>query len=137
MVSDLRTFAYKRCEIAAIFFFFSSANFALLTGFFWYRCYYLHRSRDSLSPICRIFTTEMLNITECVRIKKLGIYNFHTQNKSFRLNPHCFCHYPYPPSPIPQTNTINFRYVLHRIRPSLPPNKSALSATLFQPYTAY
>ena len=24
-------------------------------GYSWYRCYYLHRSRDSLSPVCRIF----------------------------------------------------------------------------------
>ena len=35
--------------------FFFLANFALLAGFFWYRCYYPHRSRDSLSPVCGIF----------------------------------------------------------------------------------
>ena len=32
-----------------------SANFALLAGFFCYWCYYPHWSRDSLSPVCRIF----------------------------------------------------------------------------------
>ena len=31
------------------------ANFALLAGFFWYWCYYPHRSRDALSPVCEIF----------------------------------------------------------------------------------
>ena len=35
-----------------------STNFALLAGFFWYRCYYLHLSRDSLSPVCGIFTKQ-------------------------------------------------------------------------------
>ena len=33
----------------------STTNFALLAGFFWYRCYYPHRSRDSLSLVCGIF----------------------------------------------------------------------------------
>ena len=32
-----------------------STNFALLAGFFWYRCYYPHWSRDALSPGCGIF----------------------------------------------------------------------------------
>ena len=32
-----------------------SANFALLAGFFWYLCYYPHRSRYALSPVCVIF----------------------------------------------------------------------------------
>ena len=31
------------------------ANFALLAGFIWYRCYYLHQLRDALSPLCGIF----------------------------------------------------------------------------------
>ena len=31
------------------------ANYALLAGFFWYRRYYPHWSRDALSPVCRIF----------------------------------------------------------------------------------
>ena len=35
--------------------FFSSANFALLSGIFWYWCYYPHWSRDSLFPVCDIF----------------------------------------------------------------------------------
>ena len=34
---------------------FFSLNFALLAGFFWYQCYYAHRSRDTLSPVCRIY----------------------------------------------------------------------------------
>ena len=32
-----------------------SVNFALLAEFFWYWCYYPHRSRDALSPVCGIF----------------------------------------------------------------------------------
>ena len=31
------------------------ANFALISGFFWYWCYHPHRSRDALSPACGIF----------------------------------------------------------------------------------
>ena len=27
-------------------------------GTFWYQCYYPHQSRDSVSPICRIFFIE-------------------------------------------------------------------------------
>ena len=34
------------------------ANFAILAGFFWYCCYYLHRLRDALSPVCEIFITK-------------------------------------------------------------------------------
>ena len=44
-------FAYKECKINAqkkVFF----SNFALLAGFFWYRCYYPHRLRNALSPVC-------------------------------------------------------------------------------------
>ena len=55
MVSDLKTFTQKGCKIAAlkkVFF----GNFVLLSRVFWYWCYYLHRSRDSLSPVSRIFT---------------------------------------------------------------------------------
>ena len=55
MVSDLKTFAHKGCKIAAQFFFVFSANFDLLAGFFWYRCYYPHRSRELVSPVCGIF----------------------------------------------------------------------------------
>ena len=39
------------------------ANFALLAGFFWYRCYYSHRSRFALSPICGIFWRKLHFIT--------------------------------------------------------------------------
>ena len=49
-----KTFAFKWCKITAqkgIF----SANFALIAGFFWYRCYYPHRLRDALTPVCGIF----------------------------------------------------------------------------------
>ena len=55
MVSDLKTFARKGCKIAAKKKFVFSANFAVLAGFFWYQCYYLHRSRDSLYPVWGIF----------------------------------------------------------------------------------
>ena len=56
MVSDLKTSAHKGCKIAAQKKFFFPANFAFLAGFFWYRrCYYPRRSRDSLSPVCGIF----------------------------------------------------------------------------------
>ena len=36
-------------------FFCFSANFVFLAGFFWYWSYYLHRTRDSLSPIFGLF----------------------------------------------------------------------------------
>ena len=36
-----------------IFIFF--CEFCLTSRIFWYRCYYLHRSRDALSPVCGIF----------------------------------------------------------------------------------
>ena len=49
-----KTFAYKECKIAPQKSLFFSAHFALLAGFFWYRCYYPHRSRDALSPVCGI-----------------------------------------------------------------------------------
>ena len=45
MVSDFNTFAHKGCKIATQFFSFFS----------WYLCYYPQRSRDALSPVCRIF----------------------------------------------------------------------------------
>ena len=38
-------------------FFLFSANFALLAGFIWYWCYYLHWSRDPLSLVCGIFSS--------------------------------------------------------------------------------
>ena len=53
-VSDLKILAHKGCKIAAQKIF--STKFALLAGFFCYRCYYPHRSRDALSPIWGIFT---------------------------------------------------------------------------------
>ena len=56
MVSHLKTFAQKGCKIAAEKKEENkSADFALLEGYFWYRCYYPHRSRDALSPVCGIF----------------------------------------------------------------------------------
>ena len=33
------------------------ANFALLANFFWFWCYYAHRSGDALSPVCGILFT--------------------------------------------------------------------------------
>ena len=53
-VSDLKSFAHKRCKIAAQkskFF----GDFCLPSRIFWYRCYDPHWSRDSLSSVCRIF----------------------------------------------------------------------------------
>ena len=49
-----KTFDYKGCKTTAHFFL--SADFALLTGLFWYQCYYPHRSRDALSPVCGFFS---------------------------------------------------------------------------------
>ena len=54
MVSDLKTFAHIGCKINVETKIVFSATFALLAGFFWYQCYYPHRSRDSLSPVCGI-----------------------------------------------------------------------------------
>ena len=42
------------------FFFFFVANFASLAGFFWYPCYYPHRSRYALCPVCGIFKASAL-----------------------------------------------------------------------------
>ena len=39
------------------------ANFALLAEFFWYWCYYPHRSRKALSPVCWIFFENMQNLS--------------------------------------------------------------------------
>ena len=50
MVSDLKTLAYKGCKIA-VQKKFVLANLALGSGFFGYRCYQPHRSRDALSPV--------------------------------------------------------------------------------------
>ena len=54
MVSDLQTFAHKGFKISALkkFLF---GQFLPKYQNFWYRCYYPHRSRDSLSPVCGIF----------------------------------------------------------------------------------
>ena len=44
-------------------------KFALLAGFLWYRCYYPHWSRDSLSPICgsiHFFMCKNLSITKFI-----------------------------------------------------------------------
>ena len=49
VVSDLNTFAHKGCKIAAHKKVLFLTNFALLAGFFWYWCYFPHRSRDALS----------------------------------------------------------------------------------------
>ena len=48
-------FSQKWSKIAAQKKIIFLANFALPAGFFWYWCYYRHRSRDSLSHVCRIF----------------------------------------------------------------------------------
>ena len=55
MVSDLNNLAHKGCKIATQKKVRFSTNFALLAGFFWYQCYYPHRSRDALSPVRGIF----------------------------------------------------------------------------------
>ena len=43
--------------------------FALLAGLFWYRCYYPHRLRDALSPVCWIFFWKKVKtVLFCARI---------------------------------------------------------------------
>ena len=81
MVSDLKTFAHKGCKIAGQQKVSFLANFALLAGFFWYRCYYPHQSRDSLSPVCGIFLFSFNsigsdNITKH-QVKKKTIFNIY------------------------------------------------------------
>ena len=39
-----------------------STYFALLAGFFWYWFFYPYRSRDALSPVCRILLWELVRI---------------------------------------------------------------------------
>ena len=63
MVSDLKTFAHKGCKIATQKKVCFSANFALLAGFYWYRCYYPHWSRDALSPVCGSFFFCFISLT--------------------------------------------------------------------------
>ena len=46
-----KTFAHRGCKVACV-----RRNFAFLAGFFLYRCYSPHWSRESLSPVCGIFT---------------------------------------------------------------------------------
>ena len=47
-------------------------NFALLAGLFWYLCYYPHRSRDALFPVCGIFVAHLPNWSECVQMFTKG-----------------------------------------------------------------
>ena len=54
MVSDLKTFSYKRCKIVA------QRKVCFFQRIFWYWCYYPHRSRDALSPVCRIFCVDFV-----------------------------------------------------------------------------
>ena len=46
---------HKECKIAPQKKVCFRRVFSLLAGFFWYQCYYPHRLRDSLSPVCAIF----------------------------------------------------------------------------------
>ena len=55
MVSDMKTFAWKGCQISVQKKVFFSENFAFLAGFSQYRCYYPHWSRGALPPVCGIF----------------------------------------------------------------------------------
>ena len=61
----VRTFAHKGCKIAKQkkFFFY---EVCLTSRVFWYWCYYPHRSRDALSPVCVIFF--------CNNKKSLSLY---------------------------------------------------------------
>ena len=48
--------------------------------FFWYRCYYPHRSRDALSPVCMIFLIYSIN---CMGL--LLVLSFHLAWKDLLL----------------------------------------------------
>ena len=54
------SFSLPFWDIFRILIFFFTENFALLAGLFWYRCYYPHRWRDALSPVCEIFKKKTL-----------------------------------------------------------------------------
>ena len=63
MVSDLKTFALKWCNIAAgKKLYFCLANFPLLAGFFWYQCYFPHRLRDASSPLSGFFSEHFIKV---------------------------------------------------------------------------
>ena len=58
----------------------------LLAGFFWYRCYYPHRSRDALSPICGLFYSfNLISISSVFRGAKFTflLTNCFMQNLKF------------------------------------------------------
>ena len=38
-------------------------------GFFWYHCFYSHKSRDALSPVCGIFFSVILLVNSSVYLK--------------------------------------------------------------------
>ena len=65
---------------------FSFKNFFIkgvksLAGFFWYRCYYSHWSRDSLSSVCMIFAFGF--------VCRLGSRFSHTSSGYFQVNLNC------------------------------------------------
>ena len=61
----------------------------LLAGFFWYRCYYPHRSRD-VSPVCRIFLTVDMKSCFC---HILGFVNdLYLLMNGFFISFLSFCH---------------------------------------------
>ena len=95
MVSNLTTFAHERRKITTQKKISFSVIFALLAGFFWYWCYYPHRVRDSLSPVCGIFklTIKLVDVTNIDLIKwvsqklsALGSQRFQNGLKTFCLN---------------------------------------------------
>ena len=70
------------------------SNFALLTVFFWYWCYYPHRLRDFLSPVCGTILLQLFNfqlhtqhllchlmntLTHSLSFTQLGFYGFVSQ----------------------------------------------------------
>ena len=59
------SYRVKSCRAKKDFlFFFFFVSFALPAGFFWYRCYYPHWSRDSLSSVCGIFNNSYGNLMQ-------------------------------------------------------------------------
>ena len=67
-----KTFDYKGCKITALIFFFSSANFALLAGFFCCWCYSPHWSRDAgFSPIISPLNKQFFKTFGLAKIERI------------------------------------------------------------------
>ena len=124
MVSDLKTFVYKGCKIATQKKSLFLANFALLAGFLWYRCYYPHRSREALSPVCGIFSF-ILGQNKKFSQKRSPTQKFallwNCAGRAWLIAPLGLPSYPHNGWPPPKTALSKCFPLLHESWPTHPP----------------